>query len=230
MNTLHVNIRSLRFKICDLKNLISSLAECKISLDILLICETFMTKNLEHHCKIPNYDCIFYNRQGQLGSGIAIYVKKGIKFKLREDLRINEPGMVESGFIEIELDKTIYIVGEIYRVPNTSEKIFNEKYCELPKCIGNQNAIICGDFNIDYLKLLQHKRSEEFNNINVTAHYIPCITSPTQVTHNSCTLIDNIHVKDKSLSRYYAGVLVDDISDHFPYLLSLQLKMSPNKE
>ena len=86
-----------------------------------------------------------------------------------------------------------------------------------------------GDFNIDYLKLLQHKRSENLYNINVNAQNIPSITLPTQVTHNSCTVIDNIHVKDKSLSRYYAGVLVDDISDHFPCLLSLQLKMSPNK-
>ena len=65
--------------------------------------------------------------------------------------------MVESGFIEIELDKIIYIVGEIYWVPNTSEKIFNEKYCELLKCIGNQNAIIGGDFNIDCLNCCNTK-------------------------------------------------------------------------
>ena len=120
-----------------------------------------MTKNFEHHCKIPNYDCMFYNRQGQLGGGIAIYVQKEIKYKFRKDLRINEPGMVEIGFIEIELDKIIYVVGEIYWVPNTFEKIFHEKYCGLLKGIGDQNAIIGGDFNIDYLKLLQHKRSEE---------------------------------------------------------------------
>ena len=138
--------------------------------------------------------------------------------------------MVESGFIEIELDKIIYILEEIYRILNTSEKIFNEKYCELLKCIGNQNAIIGGDFNIDYLQPLQHKRLEELYNINVNAQYILSITLLTRVTHNSCTLIENIHVKDKSLSRYYAGILVDDISDHFSCLLSLQLKMSPNKE
>ena len=104
-----------------------------------------------------------------MGGGIAIYMQKGIKYKLREDLRINEPGVVESGFIEIELDKIIYVLGEVYWVPNTSEKIFNEKYCELLKHIRNQNAIIGGDFNIDYLKLLQHKRSEELYNINLNA-------------------------------------------------------------
>ena len=138
--------------------------------------------------------------------------------------------MVESGSIEIELDKMIYEVEEIYWVPNTSEKIFNKKYCELLKCIGNQNAIFGGDINTDYLKLMQHKRSKELYSINVNAQYIPSITLPTWVTHNSCTLIDNIHVKEKSLSRYCAGILVDDISDHFPCLLSLQLKMLPNKE
>ena len=122
-----------------------------------------------------------------MGWGIVIYVQKGIKYKLREDLRINEPGMVESGFIEIELDKIIYVVGEIYWVPNISEKIFNKKCCELLECIGNQKAIIGGDFNIDYLKLLQHEWSAELYNINVNAQYIPGITLPTQVTHSSCT-------------------------------------------
>ena len=161
-----------------------------------------------------------------MGQGIAIYVENGIKYKLREGLRIKEPGMVECGFIEIELDKIFYVVGKIYWVPNTSEKIFNEKYCELLKHIGNQNAIIGGDFNMVY----QHKRSEELYNFNVNAQYIRSLTLPTWVTHNSSTLIDNIHVKDKSLSKYYAGRLVDDISDHFPCLLFLQLKMSPNKE
>ena len=121
-------------------------------------------------------------------------------------------------------------MGEIYQVPNTCEKIFNEKYCGLLKLIGNQNAIIGGDFNIDYLKLLQHKISEELYNINVNDQYIPSITLSTQVTHNSCTLIDYMHVKVQSLSRYCVGILVNDISDHFPCLLSLQLKMSPNKE
>ena len=63
-------------------------------------------------------------------------------------------------------------MGEINQVPNTYEKIFNEKYYELLKCIGNQDAIIGGDFNIDYIRLLQHKRSEELYSINVNAQYI----------------------------------------------------------
>ena len=67
-------------------------------------------------------------------------------------------------------------------------------------------------------------------NIYVNAQYIPSITLPTKVTHNNCTHIDNIHVKDKSLCRYYAGILVNDISGHYLCLLSLLLKMSPNKE
>ena len=92
----------------------------------------------------------FYNRQGQLGGGIAA---KRDKIQARGRLNINEPGMVESGFIEIELDKIIYVVGEIYQVPNPSEKTFNEKYCDLLKCIVHQNAIIGSDYNIDYLKL-----------------------------------------------------------------------------
>ena len=47
--------------------------------------------------------------------------------------------------------------------------------------------------------------------------FIPLITRPTQITTTSATLIDNIFTNDHSeLVNSLQGILVTDISDHYP--------------
>ena len=55
-----------------------------------------------------------------------------------------------------------------------------------------------------------------------SAGFIPTITRPTRITHDSATLIDNIYVKCKQLGNNIVScILTADISDHFPVLLFL---------
>ena len=45
---------------------------------------------------------------------------------------------------------------------------------------------------------------------------MPTITRPTRITSESATLIDNIYVSGNRLEYIRSGILVADISDHFP--------------
>ena len=46
---------------------------------------------------------------------------------------------------------------------------------------------------------------------------IPTITKPTRVTHNTCSLIDDVYVNNFSNgSSSLSGILYWDISDHYP--------------
>ena len=45
---------------------------------------------------------------------------------------------------------------------------------------------------------------------------MPTITRPTRITSESATLIDNIYVSGNRLEYLRSGILVADISDHFP--------------
>ncbi len=45
---------------------------------------------------------------------------------------------------------------------------------------------------------------------------VPCITRPTRVTNSSATLIDNIYVTAGFSKEAFSGILLSDISDHFP--------------
>ena len=47
--------------------------------------------------------------------------------------------------------------------------------------------------------------------------FIPLIVRPTRITANSATLIDNIFTNNlENLNNSLNGVLITDISDHFP--------------
>ena len=45
---------------------------------------------------------------------------------------------------------------------------------------------------------------------------MPTITRPTRITSESATLIDTIYVSGNRLEYLRSGILVADISDHFP--------------
>ena len=56
------------------------------------------------------------------------------------------------------------------------------------------------------------------------SEFAPAILKPTCVTYTTSSLIDNIFVKSRRLSKHYSYVLLEAMSDHYPCLLSLPLK------
>ena len=98
---LHVNIQSLPAKFDNLKSIIGKMSTSGISLDFILLCETFLTDhNADQYC-IPGYNLIYKNRTQKKQGGVAIFIKDKYNFKVREDLSIFKEGEVESLFLEI---------------------------------------------------------------------------------------------------------------------------------
>ena len=59
----------------------------------------------------------------------------------------------------------------------------------------------------------------------------PRITLPTRTTQHSCTLIDNAFCKlSTDLKNIKAGIILSDISDHYPYFVSIKGKNRPSVE
>ncbi len=217
--SIHLNIQSLPAKFDKLKLLITELDEHKISVDFILLCETFLTDNISHMYNIPGYNLICNNRQNLRG-GVAIYINSKLNFSRREDLEIFLPGQFESLFMEIKSKASPLIVGEIYRIPNTNEHDSIEKYETIVKQLVNyKNVIIGTDQNFDYLKIDHQKNTEDLLNTFVSNGLIPTITKPTRITHTSATLIDNIYVSSNTNSHIQSSILCYDISDHMPILV-----------
>ena len=78
---LQHNIRGLIGHQEDLKLLINNLNSKNSAPDILLLCETFLTKYTVNMVNIPGYDVISNYRTERKGGGTSILLKKGIVYK-----------------------------------------------------------------------------------------------------------------------------------------------------
>lgn len=122
----------------------------------------------------------------------------------------------ETVFVNIFLENNENItIGCTYRAPNTDLNVFNEEFLGVMEILKNSKVYMCGDYNIDLLKYESHEQSRCFVNNLYCYGFYPLIDSPTRITVNSSTLIDNIFTNTID-SPLKSGILVNDISDHLP--------------
>ena len=114
------------------------------------------------------------------------------------------------------------MIGNIYRPPyNTRDNYdtfsidFNAMLQEYHS--NSQNKYICGDLNIDLLKVNEVQFNADYFNGILSAGYIPTITLPTRLS-DSGSLIDNIFTDNLSVEMS-AFILNNNISDHQPVVL-----------
>lgn len=158
-------------------------------------------------------------RKEKTRGGVAIYTRKGLKTIVRNDLIENEEGLFESSFIEIisNCNQKNIILGELYRIPGTNEKIFLDKFKTIINKVKSEDKeLVLGcDQNIDFLKINCHANTADLLEISLKGLVIPTIMRPTRVTHQTATLIDNIYISHKLTKNYKSGIIITDISDHF---------------
>ena len=142
---LHLNIQGLSSKFDQLQTLLSELSDAHVEIDYILLCETFVNDDNAHLFKLPNYNFIYKNRKIKSKGGVAIYIRDNIQYNLREDLSIFIEGEFESIFIESINNGQTSIVGEIYRIPNTSVNLSIQRYeAILQKMESSNSQVIIG--------------------------------------------------------------------------------------
>ena len=182
---LHLNTRSIVNKFDSFKELTKSL---NIPLDIIGLTETWLNDTNEDLFKLENYDFINMNRSGKNGGGIGIYIKQGIKYKLRADINISTETTIESIFIELitAVGKNV-IIGVIYRPPNNKIDSFENIMNQILGKIDKENKIgyLMGDFNIDLLKSESCDYTCRFLRTNVYVFIFPTYikTNKNHTTH-----------------------------------------------
>ena len=134
---------------------------------------------------------------------------------------------VEDVWIETKLNNQKLIIGSIYRHPNTDIEIFTQHFENALDKLQYENCkvYICGDFNVDALKMYTNTRTMEYYNTVLTQNFLPTITLPTRITESSATIIDNIFMKldNKTLNdRIESGNIYSDITDHLPNILMIK--------
>ena len=216
-----LNCRSIYAHWDPIKSLLAEMSSLNFSFDIIGFSETFDVLDCDDF-KLEGYHPFEYKSRpkGDDGhGGVGMFVKDNIVFKKRPDLSIFIPHIIETIFIEIEMEKQNNVVlGIIYR-PNTLPKadldIFTKSITDILYLINDEkkSLVLAGDFNIDLLKFESHSKTNDFLEDMFAEGVLLIITKPTRITEHSATLIDHIYVNHTDCN-IRSGIVITDISDH----------------
>ena len=125
LNVLQLNIRSLLSHQHELRLLLQQLNNKNSTVDIITLCETFLTKKVEKLVNIPGYTLYCKNQTEHKGGGVGLLIRNGIHHCIWKDLNEFIEKESEHLFIEIisKCGKKI-IVGSSYQAPNMSPAKF----------------------------------------------------------------------------------------------------------
>ena len=208
----HWNARSLNKNFESFELLLSSLQNFPFT--GIGITETWLHHNSPNLFNIDNYKLFRSDRKTGRGGGVAIYMLKQLRLKVRTDMHIEG---CEDLFVEIINERCKNkIVGVIYRPPNYAADIFLNHLDEFLTLITRENkdVYLMGDFNIDMAKTdtIALKLLNTFMSFAFHSH----VQNPTRITQTSNTLLDNIFSNAIDRNDFTNGIIYYDASDHLP--------------
>ena len=159
---LHLNCRGLSSNWESFQELLCDLHTETFAFDLIGLSEVFNCDN-DSRLLLPGYHkLITRNREDGTRGGVGLFTKDNIVFKIRHDLGVFIPHVIESLFVEIGTGSSKRtLVGVMYR-PNTAPKadidIFSSTMSDILSLINIENkyGVIMGDMNIDLLKFESH--------------------------------------------------------------------------
>ena len=229
VSIMHLNVRGLINKQDSLLRLLTMLGE-QNKVSIVSLNETWLRAEMISKIDISGYNYVGKCREGRKGGGVGVLLSEKLRYR---EVSENLPKLptIEYICVEIIMKKRSMLLLSLYRPPNQS---IAESISDIKKLLGllynvNKNLVICSDHNLDLLKMSDHSKTMEFVELLSTYNLYPVITKPTTLTHASATLIDNIFVGKEHCDNYRSMLLLDDLSDHLPCLLSLN-NLEPEKK
>ena len=189
----------------------------QINYEFSIIClqETWLEEGADlSQFHISNYRCVSQGKYCSQHGGLITYVHVTYDF---EEISIPIRSNIWECLVLLIRNnggKYMYI-SNIYRPPNenlTSALIekFTDELSSFLLTLNHSNSTV-----LIYKIIIK----DYFNNI-IALGLIPYIKLPTRVTDSSATLIDNIFCNNPDIR---AGILLSDISDHYPYFCALNI-------
>lgn len=219
LGCIHLNCQSISAHWDPLKQFMSDVSTPKFKFDVIGLSEIFSAPERLDFPLEGYHPLEFRTRpQGDDGrGGVGLYINNKLNYKVRTDLSIFIPHILESLFVELKINNKSIIVGVIYR-PNTQPKadidVFINNMENITQQLSSNKTIIMGDFNIDLLKYNKHNKTSLFVDNMISNGMLPIINKPTRVTHTSATIIDHIYINNFTKDSN-GGIILTDVADHF---------------
>ena len=219
LSLFHLNIRSMNKNFADLKFFLSQL---RYQFSFICLTETWCKEQMDKNSlfQLPNYKIAYQNRSYKdNGGGVCIYIHDSYKFKIREDLSINCKDLESLSVEVLTNNRKNFIVTSSYRPPNGDIYSFLTCFQNYFCTISNKPFYAAGDWNLNILRYDTSKVVKYFIETIFEHSAIPTINKATRVTRKSATAIDNLITNSITNNNLESGILMTDISDHFPIFL-----------
>ena len=229
-NVLSTNIESVRAKFDEISIYLNLLRESNVEFDAICLQECWISDDTDLALiHLDGYNLIAQGKSCSNKGGLMIYLRDHYTYKeLKFDYSTTR---WEGQFIETSINNSArkILIGNIYRPPrnlNDNYSNFTNELSSILSEMENQNsdAIICGDFNINLLKINEKETIGDVFEMMCSKSFFPKITLPTRFSLRNGTLIDNIFCKisDTTLNTP-SGILIKTFSDHHPYISTFKI-------
>lgn len=215
LSVMHLNINGIKNKIENLELLLD-----QFPMDVVSINEHGLNDLFVHSFCLLDYNLAsYYARDHNKKGGVMLFTKHHIKYT---DVTLSDISIsFHFEYCAIKLIRENITILSIYRSPSGSLDIFFEKLKLILEYHRNcLKLVICGDFNIDTSK--NDSKTKKFIDILEVHNLRTIITSPTRITSNSQTCIDNVCTNVTSCISKPQNFPID-FSDHNVIQVFLQI-------
>lgn len=229
---MSLNCQSLNSKFQQIQIYMENYANLGCLPSVICLQETWLDHEADTSLfQIKNYTLLSKGKSCSLHGGVAMYIHN--QFNYQEMIIDNMSARWDGQFVEISLKNCTanikkMIIGNIYRPPRNDVMEINSFTNDLTLICDTfdkyKNVILAGDFNINLLNSHLHHHINEYYESILASGYFPALTLPTRLTNNSGTLIDNLFLKTAKKTSFFAGSILNNISDHLPCFLSIELE------
>jgi exonuclease III len=176
----------------------------------------------EHHLKTEEIINInldqyklgtFFCRQEHKGGGVCIYISQSLQCSIINLEKYHKEKDLEICALKLNVQMNNFIIICIYRSPTGNFTHFLTQLEIILNDLCNTSSIfiLCGDFNINYMKDSYRKYSLE--SLLASFNTFSTVTFPTRISKHSSTQIDNIYVNTCKFN-FSVYPVVNDLSDH----------------
>ena len=189
---------------------------------------------------LPKYDLVTSPYCASKKGGLAMYIHESFFYNERNLYKKSRHW--EAQFVDIygpSIPNKVTI-GNIYRPPRDNNDIHSVEsfISEFKPCLiqlrrEDAYSILCGDYNINLLKLNRDQGVTNLFEYLYEADFSPQITLPTRFAKRSCSLIDNILVNPPSTAGILDGTKINThvflkrfgLADHQPCLMGIDVEL-----
>ena len=190
--------------------------------DVIVLTETWIHEDNGNIFSLDDYNICHKNRINKKGGGVELYINNRIQYQIIDNLSINIDNCLQCITVKLLLKQNI-IVSRLYRQPNSKIDHFT---CSIDSMFKSKKGIVflCGDFNINLLDYKLNNHTQHSVDLLFSMSLFLLINMPTWLSNQHVSIIDNIFTNVINMN-INCGIIMDDISDHFPIFLISELNV-----